>query len=722
MKTCRKILALLIALSTVMSYVTGVHAEGTQPKTWNFINDWLAADRPLGFGHKDTYGNEGVWSVRAYEGDYKQSSELMPSSVIRENNKLRAWYWGAYQDNIELLGTNGMVRLNDSGTELYARVYNGYNHAYTWTAPESLVTDITVNAKRLHNNGATYFDLYQNDIKVQGLFTVSSPNENKTKTIRVAVKKGDRITVAVKGSPLGTEKVIRSEYQFLKFEIKEVNAARTELQSWEYRKDAFASKAICNSGVFGDTYGNHNTWGIYFGKTVDGTYKKEPGSFVSNDTTYVVEDKDDPTNHSSLSGGTRIYFKSTEQIDLNNTSYAEVKKGTDLYFVFRAPKDMYARLDVKVQNRWGREGQNVTVYNANDDVIKTGAIGKSAGNVLNFSEYAFLKTGETVEIKIDNSNTNTTAVNPYITVTEIEKTYNSVTDYKASGYPKQNTWNTFDKSSNWTLDYTLANGTTAVPTTTDGKTFILNETDGEHKDALMPGETYDVDGADKSSWYYLKIQSKGAKSNLKWTAPKDGMIEITYKGRTRWDNGVTDESGWHTMYVDFGIEKNGTKIAGFASHGQVSANVMSSVTRKIAVKKNDVINFTAESRLLENGMRGANEAVAYNNIKYIGEASGKLTFNKPTIVQNTSEDGTVATATFTGSNQTGEKATAAVILAEYDTDGSLINVVTDKIDDYEADFSKSISLPVSGNELFKTFIWDSLSGMEPIETVKANLN
>lgn len=154
----------------------------------------------------------------------------------------------------------------------------------------------------------------------------------------------------------------------------------------------------------------------------------------------------------------------------------------------------------------------------------------------------------------------------------------------------------------------------------------------------------------------------------------------------------------------------------FESAGLINDSV-GSVTRKIAVKEGDVINFTVASVQMANGKYNSEDVVAYNSIEYVGEASGKLTFNEPTI----GAAGDAYTATFTGSNQTGDKATAAVILAEYGTDGSLINVVTDKIDDYEADFSKSISLTrsESGNG-FRAFIWDSLSGMKPIETVKAN--
>lgn len=704
MKTCKKIMAWLIALSTIMPGAVSVSAEENL-RSWDFASDWVELGNPLGEAWNDTYDNVNVWGVHGYTGEYEGvSSELTPTCVNRDDASLKAWYWGDYSEDLELLGSNGMIRALNSGSYIYSRVMNGYNHAYTWTAPDSMTADIEIAGTRQSNPGRTYFDLYQNGIKVRQLFTVYNPTENSSNTLRLSLKKGDRITLAVHGTNADGS-TLKTEYSLDKFKISEINANIESLASWDYRKDAIVANDA--SGVYGDTYGNDNTWGIYFGKTIDGAYKMKPGSYLRDSGVYALTDPDNAV--ASLQQGSRIYFSNPETINLTGTSYAEIASGTDLYFVFRAPKDMYARFNLTVNNRWGRS--NVTyldLYTDDGTVINSKTLGANEGALVQTESLVKMNQGETITLKVDNKGQITTAVNVYIDVQECYLEYNPVNDYTSSGSPLANTWKTFDKETDWTLNYTTEDGQTYIPTAESAGSFKVSETG----DTFLPGTHFGAADFTDTTWSYIQLSGTPITRNLKWTAPKDGMISITCKGSTRWGNGYDDSDGvHHPMHVGFGIEKNENRVAYFESAGSILQNV-GSVTKKIAVKAGDVINFTVASVKMANGKCTPEDLVVYNDIKYVGEASGELKFNTPEITK--ADDGTV-TATITGTNETGEKAQAVLILAEY-TGSTLTQVKFEELSDYNAEFSKTVSMTgTSANSSYKVFAWNSFGSMKPIK-------
>lgn len=701
MKKCRKLTAWLIALSTVVSGFVSVSAEDTL-RSWNFIGDWLTLGRPLGESWQDTYGNADTWGVHAYTGDYTgKESEITPKCVIRSDAKLRAWYFGNYSDNLDLLGSDGMVRLTDNGGVLYARVLHGYNHVYTWTAPDNMVVDVTIRANRMHNLGNTFFDLHQNGDKIKTLlFRYSQGDGEGTGTARISVKKGDRIGLTVSGT--SSSGSLSTEYTLPEFSLNEVKPEFTGLGKWDYRNDAYA--AAQNRGIYGDSYGGDNTWGIYFGKTVDENYKMLPGAYVSGKNLYWLID---PDNENA-----KIYFSNGSAqtaSEIQNKSYAEVSGGTDIYFVFTSPKDMYARVKADVYNRWGRDTQDVYFYGSDGTLIKKQHIPSAASSVGSINEVVGLKTGETVTIKISSTNNATTAVNPYITIEEMEsEKYNAVVDYRASGKPQASSWNTFDKETAWKLDYTDTNGETVEPEIKGASSFA-----SPNGMTFLPGIVYDVPNtADfvDNTWSYINLKGDSAKQNLKWNAPKDGMISITYKGTNRWGNGKEIDGKWYALHAGFGIEKNNDQVCYFESAGSVTQNV-GSVVKTIAVKQGDVINFTCGSVAYPDGTHGDDDVLLFAEIKYIGEASGNLTFNAPTI----SEADGVVTGTVTGTNETGNKAQAAIILAGYDTTGRLTNVAVGALSEYNSEFSASVSFNKGENDSsYKLFVWDSLSGMKPV--------
>lgn len=702
MKNLRKLTAWFIALSTIASCLVSVSAENTL-RSWDFIGDWVTLGNPLGESWKDTYGNENTWGVHGYTGDYTGiDSEITPKCVSRDNVKLKAWYFGDYRDNLDLLGSNGMIRLTNDGGELYSRVLNGYNHAYTWTSPDNMVVEITVTGRRRHNLGNTFFDLYQNGNKIKNLlFKYSEGDGEGTGTARISVKKGDRIALTVSGTDASGS--LSTEYNLPTFSLQELKPEFVGLGAWDYRNDAYA--AAQNRGIYGDSYGGDNTWGIYFGKTVDENYKMLPGAYVSGNGLYWLKDPDNEY--------TKIYFSSGSAqtaSEIQDKSYAEVYPGTDIYFVFTSPKEMYAKVNANVYNRWGRNTQDVYLYGSDGTLIKTQHIPDPAGSVGAINEVVGLKTGETVTIKISSTNNGTTAVNPYITIEEMESgKYNAVVDYEACGKPLASSWNTFDKEASWKLDYTNTEGETVEPIINGASSLA-----SPNGMTFLPGTVYDVPNTASfvdETWSYINTNGDGSKQNLKWTAPKDGMITATYKGTTRWNNGKEIDGVWKPMHVGFEMKKNSDRICYFESAGVVTSNV-GIKEKTFAVKKGDVINFVCGTVAYSDGTYGVNDVLLFSEVKYVGEASGELTFNNPEI---TEKDG-VVTGTVTGTNESGNKAEAVIILAGYDAAGNLTNVAAGNLDEYNSEFSASVSFNKDEKDSeYKVFVWNSLGGMKPIK-------
>ena len=107
-----------------------------------------------------------------------------------------------------------------------------------------------------------------------------------------------------------------------------------------------------------------------------------------------------------------------------------------------------------------------------------------------------------------------------------------------------------------------------------------------------------------------------------------------------------------------------------------------------------------------------NDVLLFSEVKYVGEASGELTFNNPEI---TEKDG-VVTGTVTGTNESGNKAEAVIILAGYDAAGNLTNVAAGNLDEYNSEFSASVSFNKDEKDSeYKVFVWNSLGGMKPIK-------
>lgn len=478
-----------------------------------------------------------------------------------------------------------------------------------------------------------------------------------------------------------------------------------ERKVWNYNLDYFESGAPEGEGIWGDSYGNDDVWGIKFGHDYGEGYEINTAVYnAGRGTPQFIENTGGTTPEGYGKNGFVYFYE-------GGTAYGEIPTDYDFYMVWTSPMDGYVKTDIFGETRWGKTfytdfsvmHNNIVIDSWSENGAYTGKHSKKLIEV---------KKGDEIALKVKSQGegcnfdfTVSEAGTVIIPRSDANKEWAYIQDWIACDGPQTTYWgDSYGTEDIWSISF-------------------YNPQTGEEVESQYGNINIYGDGwKNPNNGGYLKIEGtscygelgalEGYQVRVNYHVKENGTIIASLDGATVWGN-TTNGTPCTGKFI---LIKNNEEIDSFVTTGnRNNEGTWKNITQKIDVNAGDVVSFAVVQDIGSDAFDIRTKVTSVHGVQVSEDPEMVYKNELGESVSYPVAGGTVS-ASLPVYNAGKNPINATVLIILYDEDGSLMQIKAERHEGIASGetLSATAELQVEDEPAsLKVLVWEEMSTMKP---------